>query len=230
MAGWGQLGLAGGTLLGSWPPLRRASTCWFSFAIIMFIQANALEANQVIFDFLFKIVIALSWFRRDWSEKKQPNWILRLRKAEKFRWVFDYLTIFKPWYCKTIESQQLHLREKFLFFDILRGKKHTMWPKYSEGPHSRPLILGIVHLRWDDHPTLDPHRAWSQSNKLFLIAHDHQDHQDHHPTLDHHEFGRNRANYSWLLAAGTRHWARPSPWDSNHSSCSASSQASIVLL
>ena len=97
-----------------------------------------------------------------------------------------------------------------------------------------PLILGIVQFfSWDDHnPTLDPHRAWWQSSRLFLIAQDHQDHQDHHPTLEHHriELGRNRANYSWLLVAGTRHWARPSPWDSNHSSCSASSQPHIVLL
>ena len=134
MAGWGQLGLAGGTLLGSWPPLRRASTCWFSFAIIMFIQANALEANQVIFDFLFKIVIALSWFRRDWSEKKQPNWISRLRKAEKFRWVFDYLTIFKPWYCKTIESQQLHLRENPLFQHFAREKTYYVAKIFRRAP------------------------------------------------------------------------------------------------
>ena len=88
---------------------------------------------------LFNIVIALSWFRRDWSEKKQPNWISRLRKAEKFRWVFDYLTIFKHLHCKTIECQELQPREKSpLFQHFAREKTYYVAKIFRRPPPPTP--------------------------------------------------------------------------------------------
>ena len=146
---------------------------------------------------LFKIVIALSWFRRDWSEKKQPNWISRLRKAEKFRWVFDFLTIFKHLYCKTIKRQKIQPGKKISSFPTFcAGKTYHGARIFGQGPPS--LILGIVHfllMRWSSSyswsssslvaieqivsdcsrssrssPYSWSSRAWSQSSKLFLIA------------------------------------------------------------
>ena len=103
MAGWDQLGLAGGTLLGSRHRLQRASTCWFSFAIIMFLQANALEANQVLRIFLSSLKLWLHYHdsgetdqrknsptgSRGWGKQKSSGEFL-------ISWQYSNICIAKP--------------------------------------------------------------------------------------------------------------------------------------
>ena len=103
MAGWGQLGLAGWTLLGSRHRLQRASTCWFSFAIIMFLQANALEANQVLRIFLSSLKLWLHYHdsgetdqrknsptgSRGWGKQKSSGEFL-------ISWQYSNICIAKP--------------------------------------------------------------------------------------------------------------------------------------